>query len=72
MCLLLYWKGYFLGFGFVEMISEVAALKAIQEINQSTVRDLTILVSQMDPKFTPKGSYKVGNGSKNFYKFKKN
>jgi hypothetical protein len=54
------------------MISDVARLKAIQELNQSTVRDLTVSVSQMKPKFTPKGSCKVGNGFMNFYKFKKN
>jgi RNA recognition motif-containing protein len=60
------------GFGFVEMSEESGALKAIEDLHQSTVRGLIVSVSQMEPKATLKGSYKVGNGHMNIYKFRKN
>lgn len=59
------------GFGYVEMAEEVSALKAIEELNQSTVRGLSVCVSTSAPKHAPKGSYKVGNGPVSLYKFKK-
>ncbi len=60
------------GFGYVEMTEEAGALKAIDELNQSTVRGLTVSVSPFVPKPSRKGSYKVGNGSMKTYKFRKN
>lgn len=60
------------GFGYVEMAEEASALKAIDELNQSTVHGLIVSVSPSVSKQSPKGSYKVGNGSINAYKFKKN
>lgn len=60
------------GFGFVEMQEESSALKAIEGLHQSTVWGLTVTVSKMEAKFKPQGSYKVGNGPMNIYKFRKN
>lgn len=60
------------GFGYVEMTEEAGALKAIDELNQSTVRGLTVSVSPYLPKPSHQGSYKVGNGSIKTYKFRKN
>jgi RNA recognition motif-containing protein len=60
------------GFGFVEMSDDAAALKAIEALNRSTVRGLSISVSQTTPKQEHKGSYKVGSGAVNVYRFKKN
>lgn len=60
------------GFGYVEMTEESSALKAIDELNQSSVRGLTVSVSHFVPKPSQKGSYKVGNGSMKTYTFRKN
>lgn len=60
------------GFGYVEMTEEVSALKAINELNQSNVRGLIVSVSLSEPRPSHKGSYKVGSGLTNIYKFRKN
>jgi RNA recognition motif-containing protein len=59
------------GFGYVEMNDDVAQ-KAISELNQSTVCDLKITVETATEKKEHKGSYKVGNGAVNVYRFRKN
>ena len=59
------------GFGYVEMEDE-AAEKAISQLNQTTFNDKVITVKEAAPKIEHKGSYKVGNGAVNAYKFKKN
>jgi RNA recognition motif-containing protein len=60
------------GFGYVEMKDDEAALKAIQELNHTTVQGLKLSVSQAQPKQVQRGSYKVGNGPVNPYQFRKN
>jgi RNA recognition motif-containing protein len=60
------------GFGYVEMPNEEEAQKAIAALNQSEVNGLNISVQQAKPKEVHKGSYKVGNGAINVYRFKKN
>src|SRR4029079_5424788 len=59
------------GFGYVEMEDE-AARNAITELNQTVLNTLTITVKEAPPKKEHKGSYKVGNGAVNIYRFKKN
>ena len=60
------------GFGYVEMTEVADALKAIDKLNQSEVSGLIISVSPSVPKPEHKGSYKVGSGPMNIYRFKKN
>ena len=59
------------GFGYVEM-EENAARAAIIQLNQSTVQNLTIRVLEAPPLKAQKGSYKVGSGAVNVYRFRKN
>lgn len=59
------------GFGYVEMEDE-AAQNAIEELNQTVLHTLTITVEKAPAKKEKKGSYKVGNGAVNVYRFKKN
>src|SRR5947209_4773009 len=59
------------GFGYVEMEDE-AAKNAIRALNQTTFHNLTITVQEAPEKKEQKGSYKVGNGAVNVYRFKKN
>ncbi len=60
------------GFGYVVMEDDSAAHKAIQELNQSVVHTLTITVEEAKTAAPQKGSYKVGNGAVNVYRFRKN
>jgi RNA recognition motif-containing protein len=60
------------GFGFVEMKNDTEAEKAIEGLNNSSLDSLVITVKQAIPKEAPKGSYKVGNGAVNVYRFRKN
>ncbi len=60
------------GFGYVEMPNEEEAQKAITALNESEVNGKKITVQQAEPKDVRKGSYKVGNGAVNMYRFKKN
>jgi RNA recognition motif-containing protein len=59
------------GFGYVDM-EEEAAQQAIKELNQTLLNNLKITVKEAPPKSERKGSYKVGNGAVNMYRFKKN
>lgn len=59
------------GFGYVEMEDD-AARKAITALDQSVVNTLTITVKEAPEIKAQKGSYKVGNGAVNTYRFKKN
>ena len=59
------------GFGYVEMEDE-AAQNAIKELNQTELNTLIITVQEAPAKKEPKGSYKVGNGAVNIYRFRKN
>lgn len=60
------------GFGFVEMPNQDEAEKAIATLHKSEVNNRTVVVQQAPPKEEHKGSYKVGNGAMNVYRFKKN
>lgn len=59
------------GFGYVEM-EDGAAQSAINGLNQTQLNSLTITVKEAPPKIKHKGSYKVGSGAVNVYRFKKN
>ena len=59
------------GFGYVEMEDD-AAQSAIKELNQTVLNNLTITVKEAPAKKEQKGSYKVGNGAVNVYRFRKN
>jgi RNA recognition motif-containing protein len=60
------------GFGYVEMEDESAAKNAISQLNNTELENYTITVQEAKPKEVHKGSYKVGNGAVNVYKFRKN
>jgi len=59
------------GFGYVEMDDE-AAQKAISELDQTTLNELKLTLKQAPPAAERKGSYKVGSGAVNVYRFRKN
>ena len=60
------------GFAYVEMEDNDAAQKAISELNNSELKSQTISVIEAEEKKEMKGSYKVGNGAVNIYRFRKN
>jgi RNA recognition motif-containing protein len=60
------------GFGMVEMPQEEQARAALTALNQSEQSGRVISVKEAEPKTERKGSYKVGNGAVNVYRFKKN
>jgi RNA recognition motif-containing protein len=59
------------GFGFVEMENDTAAQSAIDGLHNTVVEELTISVEESKPKTIHRGSYKVGNGPIEVYRFKK-
>src|SRR5436190_13653170 len=60
------------GFGYVQMEKETEAQRAIKELNQTVLHTLTITVEEAPAPRAQQGSYKVGNGAVNMYRFKKN
>jgi RNA recognition motif-containing protein len=60
------------GFGYVEMPNDEEGQAAIAALNQKEVNGRLINVQLAEPKETRRGSYKVGNGGINPYRFKKN
>lgn len=60
------------GFGYVEMPVDEEALAAVAALNDAEVAGKKLVVKQADPREVRKGSYKVGNGGINPYRFKKN
>lgn len=60
------------GFGYVEMPSEEQARAAIAALHQTELEGSVISVEETAPKEVRKGSYKVGNGAVNIYRFRKN
>jgi RNA recognition motif-containing protein len=60
------------GFGHLEMPHDEEAREAISELHHSELSNRTISVQVAEPKEVHKGSYKVGDGAVNVYKFKKN
>lgn len=59
------------GFGYVEM-DDADAQNAIKGLNQTTINGLTVTVEEAPLKQEKKGSYKVGSGAVNVYRFRKN
>ncbi len=59
------------GFGYVQM-EEEAARSAIQRLNGFELQNLILTVKEAPEKKVQKGSYKVGNGAIDVYRFKKN
>lgn len=60
------------GFGYVEMPDEASAQTAIEALHQKEMNGKPLEVKLAEPKVVNKGSYKVGNGGVNPYRFKKN
>ena len=60
------------GFGYVEMPDETQALAAIAALNGTEQNGRVITVKEAEIKDVRKGSYKVGNGAINVYRFRKN
>ncbi|HZI01853.1 MAG TPA: RNA-binding protein [Flavisolibacter sp.] len=60
------------GFGHVEMPNVEQELAAIAATNQTAVNGKTISVQEAESKLVHKGSYKVGDGAVNIYRFRKN
>jgi len=59
------------GFGYVEM-EEDQARRAIADLNQTVLHTLTITVEEAPPARVQRGSYQVGRGEVNPYRFRKN
>lgn len=59
------------GFGYVEMKDETEANAAIKALHQKEVNGNKLIVEETEPKIARKGSYKVGNGAINVYRFRK-
>lgn len=60
------------GFGYVDMPNDEQAKVAIAALNNSKVGEQLIAVQEAAPKEVRKGSYKIGNGAVNVYRFRKN
>lgn len=60
------------GFGFVEMPQEEQARAAIAALQGTELSGRVITVQEAEPREVRKGSYKVGNGAVNAYRFKRN
>lgn len=59
------------GFGHVEMPNDEEARAAIAALNQKEINGATLTVKEAEQKEAKRGSYKVGNGGVNPYRFKK-
>lgn len=59
------------GFGYIEMDDDTAAQKAITGLHNSIVQELTISVKEIESKRVQQGSYKIGNGVVDVYRFRK-
>jgi hypothetical protein len=53
-------------------MEDEGAQNAIKALNQTEVNALVITVKEAPPKKEQKGSYKVGRGAVNVYRFRKN
>lgn len=59
------------GFGYIEMENDAEATNAISSLNNSMVQELTISVTEVESKRVQQGSYKIGNGLVDVYRFRK-
>lgn len=60
------------GFGYVTMPNDAEASAAIEELNGAEIESRVLTVKMSEPEKGKSGSYKVGNGGVNPYRFKKN
>ena len=60
------------GFGYVTMANEAEATAAIEALHQREIEGNVLTVKMAEPQKEKAGSYKVGNGGINPYRFKKN
>jgi RNA recognition motif-containing protein len=60
------------GFGYVEMPEDEQARAAIAALNGTEAAGRKLTVQEAKPKEDHKGSYKVGSGAINIYRFRKN
>lgn len=60
------------GFGYVEMEDNAAGQKAIEGLDKTELNKLILSVKEAESKHIQRGSYKVGNGAVDVYKFRKN
>ncbi|HVK98046.1 MAG TPA: hypothetical protein VM368_09515 [Flavisolibacter sp.] len=60
------------GFGYVQMPEEQEGRAAITALNKTEVKGRIVSVQEAEQKEERKGSYKVGNGAVNVYRFRKN
>ena len=60
------------GFGYVDMPNEEQAKAAIAALDKTSFNGQTLVVQEAGPKEERRGSYKVGTGGINPYRFKKN
>lgn len=60
------------GFGYVQMPVDDEARAAIAALNQKDVNGQSLQVREADPVEIKRGSYKVGSGGVNPYRFKRN
>lgn len=60
------------GFGYVEMPDEAQAKAAIAALDQKEISGRALEVKEAEPKHIRRGSYKVGDGAVNVYRFRKN
>jgi RNA recognition motif-containing protein len=59
------------GFGYVEMADTMQAGAAIAALHQTDLHGRTLTVQEAPPREMRRGSYKVGHGAVNAYRFKK-
>ena len=59
------------GFGYVDMEDDAAGNNAISKLNQTEFHGAVVTVKQVPDKKVHQGSYKVGSGVVNVYKFRK-
>lgn len=60
------------GFGYVEMPNEEEGQAAITALNKTELNGHLLQVQIAEPREVKKGSYKVGSGGVNPYRFRKN
>ena len=60
------------GFGYVDMPDNEQAKAAIAALDQTSFNGQTLVVKEASPREERRGSYKVGSGGVNPYRFKKN
>ena len=60
------------GFAYLEMSDDEAGQQAVKALNNSSFNNRLISVMVAAPKQVHKGSYKVGNGAVEAFRFRKN